>query len=353
MISLFKSKPKGYLGIDIGSTYIKVLGMSLHGKKTQVDAFAVVHLSEGAVIDNNVQNVPVVAEAIEQAFRISGARIKSTVTSVPASVVIEKVLNFSNAFTEDELEDQIKLEADQFIPYPLDEVALDFQIKGESADSPDLNEVLLVACRQDSVQSREDAITGSGLSCEVIDVDTYALERVSTLFLPENNQEGKVVGVVDLGASSMTLYVLDAGEVIYSREQAFGGNDLTHNLSQASDLPADEIEHLKKQRALPAELVEDFVEPFKHAAAQQVARSLQFYYSSGSHGEIERLFLMGGGAEIEGLASAVSEVLNIETAIADPFRNMTFHSKINRELFDQESPSLVVACGLAMRSFME
>ncbi len=256
MISLFKSGSKSLLGVDIGSSYIKLLGLSKHSGNFHVDCYSVVPLPEGAVIDNNVQDVPVVAEALEKGLRLANTRIKQAATSVPTSVVIVKQLEFSKSFSEDELEDQIKVEADQFIPYPLDEVAIDFQIQGESKTSPELNEVLLVACRQDSVQSREDSVNGSGMICDVVDVDTYALERVFPVLAEVHDLLDKIVGLVDIGASSMTLYVLEDGAVIYSREQAFGGNDLTNSLIQVSDLSLEDVERAKKAGELTDELVQ-------------------------------------------------------------------------------------------------
>ncbi len=352
MISLFQAKPKSMLGIDIGSSFVKLLGLSQHGNGFRVDSYAIVHLPEGAVIDNNVQDVPVVAEALEKAAKLSGTRIKAAITSVPASVVIVKTLEFSKSFLEDELEEQIKVEADQFIPYPLDEVSIDFQIQGESPTSEELNDVLLVACRQDSVQSREDAVSGAGLICEVIDVDTYALERVCTVLGDIHDLGGRTVGMVDIGASSMTLYVLEEGRVVYSREQAFGGNELTYSLSQASELSVDEIERMKKQDVLPEDLVTNYIEPFRHSVAQQISRALQFYYSSGTHGEIEVLLLMGGVAGIASLSHVVEEELGIRTHAADPFRGMQVDSKINRAKFDADASSLVLTCGLALRSYV-
>ncbi|WP_421868506.1 type IV pilus assembly protein PilM [Motiliproteus sp.] len=353
MISLFKSGSKSLLGVDIGSSYIKLLGLSGNAGNYNVDCYAVVHLPEGAVIDNNVQEVPVVAEALLKGLKLANSKSKRAATSVPTSVVIVKQLEFSRSFTEDELEEQIKVEADQFIPYSLDEVAIDFQIQGESDSSPELNDVLLVACRQDSVQSREDSVNGAGLNCEIVDVDTYAIERVFPVLAETHDLLDKTVGLVDIGASSMTLYVIENNQVVYSREQAFGGNDLTHSLSQVSDLSSDEVERAKKANELPEELTLGYIDPFKQTTSQQISRSIQFYYSSGTHGEIETLLLMGGISGIPGIADVVSQELGINTAIADPFSAMTIDSRINRQKFDTEAPSLVLACGLALRSFAE
>ncbi|MCW8884480.1 MAG: pilus assembly protein PilM [Motiliproteus sp.] len=353
MTGLFKSKSKALIGVDVGSSFVKLVGLSKHSKGYKVESYASVHLPEGAVIDNNVQEVPVVAEAIEKAFRIAGGKSKNAVASVPTSVVISKDLEFSRSFTEDELEEQIKVEADQFIPYPLDEVAIDFQIKGPSKDDPELNDVLLVACRQDNVQSREDAVNGAGLQCDYIDVDTYALERVFPLLSDMHDLKDKTVGLIDIGASNMSLYVLEDGEVVYSREQVFGGNDLTHHLSQASDMSADEVERAKKTGELSEDLVRGYVDPFKQTTAQQISRSLQFYYSSGTHGELDMLLLAGGVAGLDNLDKTVEQELGIRAQIANPFANMQFNSKINRTKFDADAGALVLACGLALRTFSE
>ncbi|MFT6914024.1 MAG: type IV pilus assembly protein PilM [Motiliproteus sp.] len=353
VISLFRSGSKSLLGVDIGTSYIKLLGLSKRAGNIHVECYSVVHLPEGAVIDNNVQDVPVVAEALEMGLRLANTRLKRAITSVPTSAVIVKPLEFSKSFSEDELEDQIKVEADQFIPYPLDEVAIDFQIQDESKSSPGLNDVLLVACRQDSIQSREDSINGAGMICDVIDVDTYAIERLFPVLAEIHDLLGKTLGLVDIGANSMTLYVLVKGEVIYSREQAFGGNDLTHSLTQASDMSADEVERAKQTNALADNLIDDYINPFKLTTAQQISRSIQFYYSSGNHGEIETLLLMGGIAALPGIDAVVSRELGIKTAVADPFGAMTIDARINRHKFDPQAPSLVLACGLALRSFAE
>lgn len=352
-MSLFKSKPKALAGVDIGSSYVKLLALSRHSKGFRVDSYALTHLPEGAVIDNNVQEVPTASDAISRAIKVANFKSKPAITSVPSSGVITKELEFSNSFTEDELEDQIQVEADQYIPYPLDEVSIDFQIIGPSKDDSNLNDVLLVACRQDSVQSREDALNGAGLECEVIDVDAFALERAFELLSVNHELEGKTVGMVEMGAASMSLYVFEDGKITYNREQVFGGNDLSHTISQVTDMSLDEVEQAKKSNSLPEDIQQGYVEPFKQAAAQQISRALQFYYSSGTHAELDALLLCGGIAALPNIAETVEQELGINTQIANPFANMQFSSKVNKNKFMQDAPSLVLACGLALRSFAE
>lgn len=352
-MSLFKSKPKALVGVDIGSSYVKLLGLSRHSKGYKVDSYALTHLPEGAVIDNNIQEVPVAADAISRAIKVANYKGKPAVTSVPSSGVITKELEFSNSFTEEELEDQIQVEADQYIPYPLDEVSIDFQITGPSKEDIHLNNVLLVACRQDSVQSREDAVNGAGLECEVIDVDTYALERVFPLLSQAHELEDKTVGLIDMGGASMSLYVFEEGKITYNREQVFGGNDLSHTISQVTDMSLDEVEQAKKTHTLPEDIVQGYVEPFKQSAAQQISRALQFYYSSGTHAELDVLLISGGIAALDELAATVEQELGITTYIANPFAGMQFGGKVNKSKFQNDAPALVLACGLALRSFAE
>lgn len=353
MSSLFKSKPKALVGVDIGSSYVKLLGLSRHSKGYRVDSYAITHIPEGAIIDNNVQEVPIVAEAISRAIKVAGHKGKPAVTSVPSSGVITKKLEFSNTFSEDELEDQIQVEADQYIPYPLDEVSIDFQILGPVKEDSNLNNVILVACRQDSVQSREDAVNGAGLDCQVIDIDTFALERVFTQLAAIHDLEGKTVGMIDMGASSMSLYVFEDGSVTYNREQVFGGNDLSLSISQVSDMSLDEVEHTKKAGALSEDIQQNYVEPFKQVASQQISRALQFYYSSGSHSEVDVILLAGGTSALAGIAEVVEQELGVNTRVANPFENMQLGSKVNANKFHSDAPSLVLACGLALRSFAE
>lgn len=354
MVSLFGTKNADWIGVDIGSSSVKLAAVSASGKGAELTAYAIVSLPATAVVDGNIQEPDAVAEAIEKGLKISGAKSKLAITSVPSSAVITKELQISDAFVGMELEEQVRVEADQFVPYALDEVALDFQVVGPVKGNPSLNEILLVACRRDDVDNREDALDSAGLKCEVVDVDTYVIERVLPWLAKSdgagNASEPGTIGVVDLGASTLTLNVLRDGKVIYNREQAFGGNELSNTIKQQYGIEVTEVEKQLRMREISEEIEEMLVQPFATAVAQQVSRALQFYYSSGSRNQLDRVYLCGGVSGIEDLESIVGGEIGLETKIANPCIGMKVASKINPVKLEVDAPTLVKAVGLALRS---
>lgn len=351
MFALFGKKDSGLIGVDIGSSSVKLVALTNQSGQFTLDGYAVVPVPPAAVIDGNVQDVGQVADAVERAAKVAGTSLKKVVVAVPSSAVITKTLAISDSFSEIELEEQVKLEADQFIPYPLDEVAIDFEVKGASQHNTDFNDILVVACRRSDVELRDDAVTGAGLKCEVVDVDTYAVERAFAQLEAgaEPQESDELVGIVDIGAATLTLNVFRNGQIVYNREQAFGGNELTNSIHQHFGIPLGEVEQKLRQGELNAEIQQLFVLPFRGTIAQQVSRALQFFYSSGVHSELSRLYLMGGTAGISELAQQIEQEIGVTTLTADPFQQMKINSKISRERLSADASSLVKACGLAMR----
>ncbi|WP_415904970.1 type IV pilus assembly protein PilM [Neptuniibacter sp. QD48_55] len=351
MLGFLGNKSSCLVGLDVGSSSVKLVALSKNGGGYTLESYAVVSLPPTAVIDGNIQDIGQVAETIEKAVKVAGGKLSSAIAAVPASAVITKRIEMSNAFTEFELEEQIKVEADQFIPYPLDEVALDFEVLGPVKNNDSLQQVLLVACRKTDVEQREDAISNSGLQCSIVDVDTFAVERAFPLISPEQRDESNLIGVVDIGAATLTLNVFKGTEIVYSREQAFGGNDLTNTIHQQYGMSVEEVEQSLRLNELSSEIHDMVVLPFRGTVAQQVSRSLQFFYSSGAHSELSALFLSGGTATIKGLVDQLTEELGINADMANPFLNMSISSRVNRSRLERDAPSLIKACGLAMRGF--
>lgn len=348
---LFGKKAASWVGVDIGSSSVKLVALSRRGSAISLDAYGVVSLPATAVVDGNLQEVNAVADAIGKGAKICGLKQANAVAAVPSSAVIVKRMEMSSAFTEIELEDQIKVEADQFIPYPLDEVALDFEILGPSRTSSDLNDILLVACRRDDVDQREDAIKGAGLQCQVVDVDTYAMERVFPMLVSDNLGTDEMVAIVDVGATTLTLNVLHNNQIIYNREQSFGGNDLTTNIHHQFGMSVDEVEQALRLGEISQEVQEAMVEPFRFTVSQQVSRALQFFYSSGVQHQLSRIYLCGGVAAIDGIVEILSDELGVPVNLANPFMQMDIGTRVNRERLQKDASCLVKACGLALRSF--
>lgn len=349
MVSLFGTKTAGWVGVDIGSSSVKLVSLSQQGQGYQIDSYAIVSLPPTAVVDGSVEIQTVVSEAIERGLTICGNKLKHAVVAVPSSAVITKHLEISNAFTELELEEQVEIEADQFIPYALDEVALDFEVLGPVANDPSMNEILLVACRRDDVSTREDTVNGAQLSCDIVDVDTFAIERLLPLL--DEFDPDSLVGLVDIGAATLTLNVFRGGKIVYNREQAFGGNELTNAIHQQYGLEIPEIEQKLRVGELDKEIMEMLVMPFRQSVIQQVSRALQFFYSSGVQSQLAELYLAGGISGIEGLPSMMQDEIGVPTQVANPFLNMRVGSRLNQNRLMKDAPMLVKACGLAMRSF--
>jgi len=251
------------------------------------------------------------------------------------------------------MEGQIRLEADQYIPYPMEEVNLDFQILGPSEKKPDTVDVLLAASRSENVDVRVAAVELGGLTPKIVDVEAFAMETAFGLIglqLPDEGR-GKIVAVADVGATMTTLNVLHDFKIIYTREQVFGGKQLTEEIQRRYGLSYEEAGMAKKQGGLPDNYIPEVLEPFKEAMAQQVSRSLQFFFSSSQYNNVDHIVLAGGCASIMDIDDLIAEKIGTTTSIANPFANMALSSRVKPHALSGDAPALMIACGLAMRSF--
>nr|WP_256675640.1 pilus assembly protein PilM [Pseudomonas sp. R5(2019)] len=341
------------LGIDISSTSVKLLELSRSGNRYRVEAYAVEPLPVNAVVEKNIAELEGVGQALSRVLIKARSGAKSAAVAVAGSAVITKTIEMDAGLSDDELETLLKIEADQYIPYPLEEVAIDFEVQGPSPRNPERVNVLLAACRKENVEVREAALALAGLTAKVVDVEAYALERAFSL-LTEHLVDGHgplTVAVVDIGATMTTLSVLHNGKIIYTREQLFGGRQLTEEIQRRYGLPVDEASLAKKQGGLPDDYQGEVLQPFKEAVVQQVSRSLQFFFAAGQFNAVDHIVLAGGTASVAGLDSLIQQRLNTPTQVANPFAGMALSSKVNAGALASDAPALMIACGLALRSF--
>lgn len=349
---LGKRKAAPVLGLDISSTTVKLLELSQTGGKYRVESYAVSSLPLDAVIEKNVNDVDGVANAIRSVIAQSRTKVKSVAAAVAGSSVITKMIDMPAGLAEDDMETQLTLEADQYIPYPLEEVAIDFEVQGVSPERDTQVEVLLAACRRETIDARVEAVEGAELTPKIMDVEAYAMERAFSLIQDQLDMESEnTVAVVDIGATMTTLSVLTNGQTIYTREQLFGGKQLTDEIMRRYGLPLEEAGLAKKQGGLPDDYEPEVLEPFKDAVVQQVARSLQFFFSSSQYNDVDYIILAGGVASMEGLEELVQDKLGTPTAVANPFADMSISSKVNAVALSSDAPAMMIACGLALRSF--
>ena len=347
-----KRKATPVLGLDISSTTVKLLELSYSGDRYRVESYAVSSLPQDAVIEKNVNDVDGVANAIRSVVAQSRTKLKTVAAAVAGSSVITKMIDMPDGLSEDDMETQLTLEADQYIPYPLEEVAIDFEIQGPSPERESQVEVLLAACRRETIDARVEAIDSSDLVSKIMDVEAYAMERAFSMVRHQLAlDEDSTVAVVDIGATMTTLSVLNNGQTIYTREQLFGGKQLTDEIMRRYGLPLEEAGLAKKQGGLPDDYEPEVLEPFKDAVVQQVARSLQFFFSSSQYNDVDHIILAGGVSSMEGLAELVQEKLGTPTAVANPFAEMSISSRVNAVALSSDAPAMMIACGLALRSF--
>ena len=345
------AKTSQVLGIDISSTTVKLLELSQSGDRYRVESYAVAPLPPEAVVEKNVNQVETVGGLIRELVSRSKTRAQHAVAAVAGSAVIIKTIPMPAGLSEEDLEAQLTVEADQYIPYPLEEVALDFEELGPVEGRDDQVNVLLAACRQETIESRVDAIDVAGLTPAIMDVEVFAMERALALLktqMPMENPE--TIAMVDIGASMTTLSVYAGGESVYTREQLFGGKQLTDEIMNRYDLSFEEAGRAKKQGGLPEDYESEVLEPFREAVVQQVSRSLQFFFSSSEYTELDCIVLCGGVAAIAGLAELIEERLSTPTIVANPFADMSVASRVNAQALAKDAPAMMVACGLAMRS---
>jgi type IV pilus assembly protein PilM len=352
-VSLLSRKKPVILGLDISSTSVKLLELAKDGDNYRVQSLAVEPLPDNAVVEKNFQDVEAIGETIQKAVKRSGTKAKLAAVAVAGSAVITKIINMPANQSEKELEQQIQLEADQYIPYPLEEINLDFEVIGPTENNPESVDVLLAASRSENIETRSDALEIGGLKAKVVDVEAYTVENVAPLLTAhlEDGGKDKIIAVIDIGATMTCLNVIQNGNLIYTREQNFGGKQLTEEIMRRYGLAYEEAGRLKKSGGLPDNYIPEVLEPFKETIAQQVSRFLQFFYTAGQHNSVDLIALAGGCASIPGIDELIESHLGTKTVIANPFANMSLSSKVNPQSLSKDAPSLMIACGLALRSF--
>ena len=352
-LALFRSKNPPLAGLDISSTAVKLLELSDTGKGYRVESYAVEPLPPNCVVEKTINDSEAVGEAIRRAVKRSGTRAKQAAVAVSGSSVITKVITMPANLSEQELEAQIELEADQYIPYPLDEVYKDYEVLGPSPSNPDTIDVLLAASRSENVEMRVAAVEAGGLECRIVDIEAYALENAFRLLTDQVPEQGveKTVAIADIGATMTTLSVLHDGKVIYTRDQAFGGKQLTEEIMRRYSLSYEEAGMAKRQGGLPDNYEPEVLQPFREAMAQQVNRSLQFFFSSSQYDRVDTLILAGGSASIPQADRVIAEHTGIDTVIANPFTSMPLASRIKPQALRNDAPAMLIACGLALRAF--
>ncbi|MCU4412665.1 pilus assembly protein PilM [Acinetobacter sp. WU_MDCI_Axc73] len=351
MRRLYRKPNKGLVGVDISSTSVKLLELSVKNGRYWVESYALIPLQENSVVEKNILDPEAVGDALERVINLANPQSTNAAIAIPTSMVIHKIIEMDADMTDDEREVQIRMDAEQYIPFPLDEVSLDFEVLPDRLANPARVNVLLVATRTENVETRIEVLELAGLTPKVADVESYAMERAFGVFADTLPMGVNTVGILDIGHTMTTLSVMQNGKIIYTREQVFGGKQLTQDVQTRYGLSFEEAGRAKKERSLPDDFDTEVLEPFLEALVQQAARSLQFFFSSSQFNEIDHILLAGGNANISGLAKLLQQKLGYRVTTANPFLQMGFSPQVDIKKIENDASSLMVACGLALRSF--
>jgi type IV pilus assembly protein PilM len=351
---LFRRGSQPILGVDISASNVKLVELVPGGKTgMRLERYAIEPIERGAIVDGNVEKPEVVADALIRAIRRAGSKTRHAAMALPSSAVIAKRISLPAGMLEDDYELQVENEASHYIPFSIEEVNLDFQILGASPKSEENVEVLLAASRKEKVEDHVAIAEMAGLSPRVVDVEPYAA-RISidhvTRFLSSQGQ-GMILAVFDIGQSTTKLTVVLDGQTIFERDQSFGGSQLTQDIVRLYGLTVEEAEFKKRSGDLPDNYASELLTPFVEQGATEIARSLQFFFTSTPFTRVDHIFLAGGCAVTAGLAEAVAERTQVPTEIMSPFQGMEVAGGIRERQLRLDAPALMVACGLAMRRF--
>jgi type IV pilus assembly protein PilM len=342
------------IGVDISSSALKLVELSETGKGVyRLERYAVEPLAKDVVTDGNIANLDQVTEALRRGHKRLGSRNRNVAMALPTAMVITKKIIVAAGQTEEELELQVEAEANQYIPFALDEVNLDFQILGPAPNNPDEVEVLIAASRKEKVEDRVAIAEAAGLKPRVMDVESYATEEAFQMIAPSLPANGRDqnIALVDIGAHVMHFYVVRNNQILFSRDQAFGGNQLTHEIQRAFNLSPEEAESAKKNAGLPENYDADVLQPFMETLALEVTRALQFFFTSTSYNQVDQIVLAGGCALIPALDELVAKRAGVNAIIGNPFANMSVSERIRPRQLAADAPLLLISCGLAMRGF--
>ncbi len=344
------------LGLDISSSSVKLveLGQTKSGQLV-LENCAIVPLERGWITDGNIEKFDEVAEALRKLVKKSGSKTKNVAMALPPSAVITKKIVLPGGLSDQELEMQVETEANQYIPFPLDEVSLDFCIVGPSASSNGDIEVLIAASRREKVQDIQGLAEAAGLKPVIVDVESYASRLATSRLVGHlpNQGQGSIVALFEVGAMTTSMQVIRNDEVLYDRDQAFGGTQLTQMIVRQYGFSTEEAESKKRSGELPDDYESLVLQPFIESLVQEIGRALQFFFTSTTHNKIDLVMLAGGSAALPGLTDAVTKQTSFGCVVANPFEGMEISDNVRTKKLSREAPSYLTSCGLALRRFLQ
>jgi len=354
--ALLGRKHPAVIGLDISSSSVKLVELDQTSSGEFIlERFASEPFEKGWITDGQIEKFDEVAAAVKKVVQKSGSKTRNVVMAMPQSAVITKKIMLPAGLREEEMELQVESEANQYIPFSLDEVSLDFCVLGPSPTSAGDVEVLIAASRKDRVQDRQGLAEAAGLKPVVLDIESHASRMAMSRVVGSLPNEGRdaLVALFEIGADTTSLKVLRDDEMLYDRDQAFGGSQLTQLISRQYGFSFEEAEAKKLSGDLPEDYEGVILQPFVDSLSQEIGRALQYFFTSTPHHKVHYVMLAGGTATLPGLKERVTDLTGFASNVVNPFENMQLGSSVRESRVRREAPSYLTACGLAMRRFLQ
>jgi type IV pilus assembly protein PilM len=352
--TLFNPTGLPVAGIDIGAGSVKVLVLSKNGQGYQVEAWGDAKLSLSAVIEKEIKEPQMVASALREAVSATNTAVKEAAVALADSSVITRLLAIDKNTPEIEMEAQVLLDAERYIPYPINEVRFDYEIVGQSTqgDSKHPLDVLFAASRIETVDSYVQTLALAGLNAKIVDVESYATLRAYQLLVEQQRDlQRDTTAIVNIGAKNTVLTVIHKDNPIFTQSAAFGDERLISDLAKHYQLSEEGSRKMIIERRWPLDALDLILQPFSESLVQQIRRKLQFFASANHSSEVNQIILVGALANLPGLASYVGQAIEVPTIVGDPFSAMRFAPKLNKQAFLAQASAYFICCGLALRGF--
>jgi type IV pilus assembly protein PilM len=354
--TLLGGREPALIGLDISSSSIKLVELSRSKTGELVlERAALEPLEKGWVTDGNIEKFDEVGEAVARVVKKSGTKTRNVALALPQAAVITKKIVLPAGLREEELEIQVEQEANQYIPFSLDEVSLDFCVLGPSATSAGDMDVLIAASRREKVQDRQGVAEAAGLKPVVMDVESYASRMAAARLIETMPGRGQdlLVALFEIGAYTTSLQVVKNDELLYDRDQAFGGGQLTQTIVRQYGFSAEEAETKKRAGELPEDYLDAVLSPFVDSIAQEIGRALQFFFTSTPHNAVDYVMVAGGSSALPGLVERITEQTGFACLAVNPFEGMVMGENVREKRLRRELQSYLTACGLALRRFTQ
>jgi len=348
---LIKTTSAGLIGIDLGSYAIKAVAISNIRGIYQVDAVIEILLPKGLITDNHLQDISKISLVIEQLQKKLPVDYINAAIAVTGADVMTKVMTINSTLNDLELQRQVEMEVENDIPFPLDEVFIDFEVLGLNEDDNSLNNILVSTARKESVLSHVQCIDDAGFKVDIVDIASHALARSVNYFLPIEN-DSKCIAVIDIGASQMMLNILHQGDILFSRSKSHGGDVLTQMLVERYSISLQDAEKFKSTAEFPKDCDRELLTPFIDQTVHYLQSDLHMFTNAFNHLEVSKIIVVGAGGLLPGFFPRLNSVLNIEVIKLQYSQKLRFREQADSKTFEQFGSKYMMALGLALREVL-